>query len=259
MDLLGIKRRVVIARAPHTVEHLVVPAQLTMGEPGSEPLRDFWRAAAPQRAGPPDHVYVSRAGLPPGNAKFIGETFIEDNLRQAGWRILRPETCSLEDQIATYRGARTLLFAEGSAVHLAAPFLHPGQRIGILWRSTRRTQHILAQLTQGAPPVEVAAFAGWIVSAVSPDMRGAHVRKADAVPDFTAMGRALAAAGFLGYTAWRDPSPAEIEAAVETALAALRAEAPEMHHAYIAGANIPRQVLAERHIKATSRRAANER
>jgi hypothetical protein len=218
-----------------------------LGELGSEPLRDFWRTAAPQKVGPPDRIYVSRAGLPSGSAKFIGETFIEDNLRRAGWRILRPETCSLEDQIAAYRGASALLFAEGSAVHLAAPFLHPGQRIGILWRSLRRTPHILAQLTLGTPPVEVARFSGWIVSAMSPDMRGAFVRNADAVPDFAAMGKSLVAAGFLGD--WRNPSPEEIEAAIATALAALRAEAPDMHHAYIVGANIPSQVMAERYIR----------
>lgn len=62
-----------------------------------------------------DYVYVSRAGM--GSGKLGGEEYLETQLVAANVTVIRPETLSLEEQLRTYARARTLIFAEGSAVH----------------------------------------------------------------------------------------------------------------------------------------------
>jgi hypothetical protein len=166
------------------------------------------------------------------------ETVIEDNLRRAGYGIFRPEMHSLAEQIAVYRRAGTLLFAEGSAVHLAAPFLTPRQRAGILWRGWRRRPHILNQIAEGigGAPFEFIGFAGVVYSESA---AGVNERKLQPLHDFARLGNRLAAAGLIDRIDWRVPKAAETRVGVEATLAALREAEPEMHHAYWEGATRP--------------------
>jgi capsular polysaccharide biosynthesis protein len=149
LSALNIDTRTILIRAPHTVERLIVPEQLHLGGGSADSLklRDFLGRAALDATPPPglatDRIYVSRAGLPARNAKFILESVIEENFERAGYGIIRPELYSLAHQIAIYRAAKILVFAEGSAVHLAAPILRPEQRAAVLWRGTRRTPQII--------------------------------------------------------------------------------------------------------------------
>ena len=59
-------------------------------------------------------LYVSRAGM---EARFAGESYLEEVLRAAGVRVLRPERLSLPEQLRSYRDAAQLVYAEGSALH----------------------------------------------------------------------------------------------------------------------------------------------
>lgn len=60
-------------------------------------------------------IYVSRAGMWKG--KVAGESYLGTVLEHCGFRVFRPENHTLEDQLATYRRASHLIFAEGSALH----------------------------------------------------------------------------------------------------------------------------------------------
>lgn len=60
-------------------------------------------------------VYVSRAGL--GDRSLGGEIYVEGVLDSVGVKTVRPETLVISEQLSWYMRARTLIFAEGSAVH----------------------------------------------------------------------------------------------------------------------------------------------
>ena len=68
-------------------------------------------------------VYASRTRFSPCTSaetllgSFAGEVLFENFLRQRGVKIIYPETISLEHQLAYYRGADVLIFAEGSSQH----------------------------------------------------------------------------------------------------------------------------------------------
>lgn len=59
-------------------------------------------------------LFVSRAGV---RARFAGEAYIEHLMRNAGICVIRPETISLEEQLAEYDASERLIFSEGSALH----------------------------------------------------------------------------------------------------------------------------------------------
>ena len=48
---------------------------------------------------------------------FAGEAYLEQVLERIGIGVIRPEKFSIAEQMATYRAAQTLMFAEGSALH----------------------------------------------------------------------------------------------------------------------------------------------
>jgi hypothetical protein len=106
---------------PTVVERLVVAPQ---GEhvhgPGLEPepwYLDLLDANSAARLGEIERsgsLYVSRAGQ---MARFAGEEYLESVLERAGFRVLRPETVSIEEQLRAYAGAESIVFAEGSAIH----------------------------------------------------------------------------------------------------------------------------------------------
>lgn len=112
--------RVVYVDKPVVVDELVVFPQeehLVVG-PGEEYLdlldwhtRPF-RASRRMSSIP---TYVSRAGVPGG--ALGGEGYLETALRKLGVNVVRPESLSVEEQLALYAQSKTLIFAEGSAVH----------------------------------------------------------------------------------------------------------------------------------------------
>lgn len=51
------------------------------------------------------------------HARFAGEAYLESALEEAGFRILRPETVPIEEQLRAYASAESIVFAEGAALH----------------------------------------------------------------------------------------------------------------------------------------------
>lgn len=67
---------------------------------------------------PGDIVYVSRNGLvTKGQGSHLGEGYLIQLLQELGVEILDPAQLSLRAQLEHYAGAKTLIFAEGSAMH----------------------------------------------------------------------------------------------------------------------------------------------
>lgn len=145
LDWYGIDGdRVDLIAEPTQVERLIVAPQAEQRPgPGPEPwyldMLDrnmVLRLGEIERSG---SLYVSRAGRP---AHFAGEAYLESVLEGAGYRVLRPETASLEEQLRAYASAESLVFAEGSAVH-GTQLL--GRALGDVTVLTRRPGMKLAQ------------------------------------------------------------------------------------------------------------------
>lgn len=64
----------------------------------------------------PERVYVSRSKIAHGGT-ILGESYLEELLRQEGVSIFHPEEAPLSMQMDVYRKAKQLVFAEGSACH----------------------------------------------------------------------------------------------------------------------------------------------
>jgi hypothetical protein len=121
LDWLGVPpERVRVITEPTLVSELiVVPQAEQLSGPGPDTAYlDALDRIADERLGPPVRddrlLYVSRAGM---EARFAGESYLEDALRSAGVQVLRPETLPLAEQLRNYRAASSVVFAEGSALH----------------------------------------------------------------------------------------------------------------------------------------------
>ncbi len=86
-------------------------------------------------------VYVARDGMGSrGEGNNAGEAYLCRLLEALNVRVMRPETLPLSEQLAIYKGARVLIFAEGSAMHGRQLLGRLDQHIVVLNR--RRGQRI---------------------------------------------------------------------------------------------------------------------
>jgi hypothetical protein len=226
LDLLGIGTRLVVATEPTRVERLVVPEQIMFDweerqTVGLGPLRRLFRSMLDRVAGVPglgaDVAYVSRAGRP--GARFIAEDAIEEAFLRAGHAVMRPETMPLRDQVAAYRDLHGVVFAEGSAMHLALPLLRAGARVGVIWRGWKPLPRLVRQMRRcGFADAPGIAPARGFVGAVRPD-GGSNIRFSAVLPDYARLGRWMVGQGFLPAEAWRDPDEERIAAGVAQAFA----------------------------------------
>lgn len=117
-------------------ELFVVPQAEQLSGPGPSALYlDTLDELAERRLGPLDRdgrlLYVSRAGM---EARFAGEPYLEDALRRAGVRVMRPETIPLAEQLRNYREADDVVVAEGSALHALQLLGHVDASLTVLQR-----------------------------------------------------------------------------------------------------------------------------
>lgn len=143
IDLFGLPHPVQVVMQPTRVERLIVPGQgfglgrLACGTPAMRHVLDTVFAADIAPDGP-EAIYVSRSRLSNNFNVIVGEDRIEAHLAAEGYTIIHPQTETVARQIALYKVAKRLIFADGSAVHLLGHVLRPDQRIGYITRSTRR-------------------------------------------------------------------------------------------------------------------------
>lgn len=98
--------------------------------------------ALPDRHGidpvPGDIVYVTRAGLAAkGQGSHLGESYLVQLLQELGVTIFDPAGLSIRAQLERYAGARTLIFAEGSALHGRQLLGRVRQEVYVLKRRVR--------------------------------------------------------------------------------------------------------------------------
>ncbi len=124
IDWLGLPRaQVRIIEQPTLVAHLgVMPQAETLR--GPRPIKsylDLLDARVAQHGlvpVPADHLYVTRVGqIAHGKSGCAGEAYLQQVLAQLGVAVMDPATAPFREQMERYAGARTLIFAEGSAVH----------------------------------------------------------------------------------------------------------------------------------------------
>lgn len=203
LELLEAPSPVTVVDRPTSFETLVVPRQIgragsgfIWGDPITQEMLSPLRRIAPS---PHEKVYVSRAGLKPIDGGFVLETEIERLLEEEGYYIFRPEQHSLEEQFSVYNGARQLIFADGSAVHVYAFCATSEQDVAIIWRRNA-SEYFLQQITSfsGKRPVSIAALAQlW-----TPDVRFGAGAQSRAELDFPTLHCMLADAGLVAGPAW---------------------------------------------------------
>ena len=140
LSLISVRNPVIVAEEALRVGTLHVPPTLCdplFGVPADPALQDWLANRLPPPAeGAPD-LYLSRVRLQDRAGRFLGEEAIEAGLAAEGYRVVYPETLPLEEQVALYRGARRIVLAEGSPLHLLALLDVPGQEVAMLRRRPR--------------------------------------------------------------------------------------------------------------------------
>jgi hypothetical protein len=152
------------------VERLIVPGQgVGLGNmiEGTPEFRAFARDRFAAGIAPegPEKLYISRSALPQGRGNLIGEPELEARLEAEGYTIYHPQAQDLRHQIATYKAARQVIAAEGSALHLLAMVARPDARIAIVVRrpsgATRNLERQIASLTGHAPLMATHLARSW--------------------------------------------------------------------------------------------------
>lgn len=214
--LMGTDVPVVCVTEPERVERLIVPGQ-GFGLGSMITATDAFRHAIANqfakdiKAEGPKKLYISRSGLPTGRGNLIGEAELEKNLAAEGYTIYHPEKHDLRSQIATYKAARMIIAAEGSALHLVAMVADPATQVAIVVRrpsgaTLNLEQHLKAfvgitpstitQLTRSWKPIGAAKPRLWMGEL-----------------DMPALQEALAKDGFIASKkkSWSPLDPGEVQ------------------------------------------------
>lgn len=215
-QLMGTDVPVVCVDKPERVERLIIPGQgVGLGKMVSG--TDAYRTAITKRfakkvkADGPDKLYISRSKLPAGRGTLVGEAELEEHLIKQGYTIYHPQKHDLSSQIATYKAAKQVLAAEGSALHLLAMVAHPKTQIGIVVRRpSGATQQLIRHVESfsGTSPTVVTTLArSWKPS------EDAKPRLWMGELDLPALETELAAAGFItaAKTKWKALEQADVQ------------------------------------------------
>ena len=180
LDLMipGLDRQVLTQ--PTIVERLIVPEQgFGNGalEAGTEAFREFVqnRNWPEPYENSPKRLYVTRAGLNRSKkGRILGDLGLEKCLKRNGFHSVRPEKLTLAEQIRLYRGAKRILFDDGSAVHLFGLVAQAQQTTASIQRRVFHSEHAVGQR-------QLRAFAGLdlkVFDAVVREWRPAQIDRA---------------------------------------------------------------------------------
>ncbi|KIN66257.1 DUF563 multi-domain protein [Sulfitobacter noctilucicola] len=170
VNLMGRDIPVVCLAEPEKVERLIVPGQgfgLGAMTPGTDAFRsafakNFAHGVAPEGS---EKVYISRSDLPAGRGNLIGERELEEYLKSDGYTIYHPEKHDIRHQIATYKAARKIIAAEGSALHMVALVADPEADVALVVRrpsgATRNLEVHLESFTGKKPTTVTQLIRSW--------------------------------------------------------------------------------------------------
>lgn len=250
MKCLGVDLPLHLVGHPLQVENLLVPRQIHLDHIRSDLAgaarihqQTFLRIARSRHVaafrGMGDKIYLSRSRLSAIDGKFILEDLIESNLKRSGYTIVHPECLSLPEQVATYVNARTMIFAEGSAIHLGAPFCSDGKHVAVISRRFPTPRKFEAQLAaSGGAKIHVIGERSGHIASFSNAGTPAHLlnrtalRLSPVLLNFERLGARLAEEGFIDIKDWRVPSEGLVRQRLTDALSERVEALPEMDHRY---------------------------
>lgn len=185
LDWYGVApKRVEFVTRPLRVRQLWAAemAEQLNGVPPGDAYLDLLAANAARNGLKPvaaDTVYVARDRMQnSAEGHNAGEPYLTGLLERLGVTVLRPETMPLRKQLAIYAGARTLIFAEGSAMHGRQLLGRLDQTVAVLNRRPRmrtgmaallaRCRHLAyGEVTRGTAAVLWPGGKPWMVRAIS--------------------------------------------------------------------------------------------
>ncbi|MGG5819774.1 glycosyltransferase 61 family protein [Falsiroseomonas sp. HW251] len=242
---IGPRLKPVFVQAPARFAALAVPDHLQLGMPGAPPGDDaaFLRLMRGMRRSPAvgdglscPGLYVSRRRLEPFRGGILFEEVLEENLAAEGYAVMYPERLTVPQQLMLYAGARRLVFAEGSALHLAIGCLEEDDRVAVIAR--RRPLTTPARRYLDASGVRHVAVVQAIRGAVTFTERGRLVTGSTyrglAVPDLAAVRDQLVAAGMCRGLDWRIPAEAEVNARISATISDRQAQWPGREIGFVA-------------------------
>ena len=212
---LGTEVPVACAATPERVERLIVPGQ-GFGLGAMIAGTDEFRAAMRRRSGRdipaegPEKLYISRSKLPSGRGNLIGEAELEAKLQAQGYTVYHPEKHDIRHQIATYKAAKKVIAAEGSALHMLAMVADDSTDVAMIVRrpsgATRNIETHLTAFTGRAPAVITQLRRSW------KPLGPAKPRTWMGELDMPALQAALARQGFIGdaKTTWQPLDPGTV-------------------------------------------------
>lgn len=219
LEALGVTAPVRNLEDATRVERLYVPRQgfgmFQMIE-GAPEFRAFTRAHAGKSIPPrgAEKIYISRSALPAQRGSILGETILEELLRDEGYEPFHPQQHTHEEQIAAYRAARQVVAVDCSPLHLLALVGDEEQNVGIIARRAGDLDEIFAR--------QIRAFTGARAHAINHLRRNwieGHANRPSRTSwgevDFPALGRSLREAGLIAGGNW----PALDEAAIRAQMA----------------------------------------
>ena len=200
LALLGIDTPVLILSEPTSFDALYVPRQgcgmgaLAAGTPAHRRfLQSRLRRITPKQGA--ERLYLTRSGYRMRRGGIFAEAHLEQNLIEQGYTIYAPEKAPIEDQIATYLGARQIVAPDSSALHLFGFVGRPDQDLAIVLRRTDGAKDLLPQITgfTGRKPL----VADCITRILSRDNARIPTWGQFADLNFAQLGKTLAEAGFI--------------------------------------------------------------
>ncbi len=201
ISLMGVDVPIVCAAAPERVEKLIVPGQgFGLGSmiSGTDEFRATFakRFAKDVKADGSDKLYISRSKLPAGRGNLIGEAELEAKLSAEGYTIYHPEKHDIQHQIATYKAAKKVIAAEGSALHMLAMVADKKTDVALIVRrpsgATANLETHLEAFTGKAPSTMTQLTRSW------KPLGPAKPRSWMGELDMPALQSALSTAGFIG-------------------------------------------------------------
>lgn len=216
---LGITVQMRVQVRPARIERLVVPPDLfsEANDCHADPAYVLWaREQLASIAGRPEmtrHVYVSRTGLGPHAGRVLCEDMLEDNFRNAGYEIFRPELISPAEQLRTYLQAKIIVMTDGSAGHLAAFARRSGQKIVIIGRRREAPRYMIRHLQSFGLGLKDSRFAyvDRILAEWKRPVRAVNATLGEL--DFDELRADLVKLGVIGAdAAWKGPDAAKVQA-----------------------------------------------
>lgn len=152
-------------------------------------------------------LYVSRSKLKPYEGGFLLEDIIEKNLIREGYEIIHPQNMTIEEQLAAYNSAESLIFAEGSSLHLYTLVARSDQNAFVVWRR-KMANTFQWQLSSFGGPRLVGTPA--IRKMQIPDIDYGATVRAKAEIDFLLLKEQLIAGGFISGESWETPDDGDV-------------------------------------------------